>query len=158
MNLNEISLIYYGTVKDGLLKIHARKQFDKDIIMFEGKEIELVLRKKKKFRSNQQNRFYHGAIIPIIRMALRETGIIMNHDQCHELLKERCNQVEYVNEKTGQIIQCSGSTRDLSTSGFMDYLVNIKVWAREFLNIELPEPGEPLHFEFENITIKWSSS
>ena len=149
MNLNEISLTYSATVKDGLLKIHARKQFDKDLVMFEAKEVELVLRKKKKFRSPNQNRFYHGAIIPIVRAALRETGIIMNHDQCHELLKERCNQVEYVNEKTGQIIQCAGSTRDLSTSGFMDYLVNIKVWAREFLNIETPEPLEQVIIEFK---------
>ncbi len=149
-----MTLNYTGRVNAGVLKVINRKQFDKDLLIFEGKEVELIVKKKKKVRSLSQNAYYHGALIPIIREALYDSGIHIDRNGVHELLKLKCNQIECINKKTGEVTTLLGSTTQLSTSEFMDYIVRIKNWAREFLNIELPEPGEPLHFKFENTIIE----
>ncbi len=116
--------------------------------MFNGKEIEIIVRKKRKRRSLNQNAFYWGVVVTIVKEALKESGIIMGIEQVHELLKLKCNPLETVNQKTGEVLISPGSTAILTTSEFMDYLSNIKNWSREFLNIELPEPGEVMQMEF----------
>jgi hypothetical protein len=148
MNLNQIKLNYHGHVKDGLLKFAGRKQFDKDILIFEGKDVEIIIQKKRKQRSEQQSRYYWGAVIPIIKAGLFEAGIVMNSEQVHELLKSECNKKEWANIKTGQLITAPGSTAKLTTSEFMDFIVRVKNWANEFLNITIPEPGELTQIEF----------
>lgn len=148
MNLSQIKFNYQGHVKDGLLKFAGRKQFDKDIQIFEGKEIEIIIQKRRKQRSEQQSRYYWGAVIPIIKAALFESGIVMNGEQVHELLKSECNKKEWANIKTGQLITAPGSTAKLTTSEFMDFIVRVKNWSNEFLNITIPEPGEITQIEF----------
>lgn len=145
-----IVLTYTGSVND-TLKIVNRKKFDKEIQLFRGKEVEITIRKKRKKRSLSQNNFYWGAVVPIVREALYDAGIIMNNEETHELLKLKCNPVEVINKKTGEVISTMGSTTKLTTSEFMDYVSKIKHWAREYLNIEIPEPGELLTIEFKNI-------
>lgn len=146
-----ITLTFTGTVSD-TLKIVNRKQFDKDIQLFAGKEVEITIRKKRKKRSLNQNNFYWGAVVPIVREGLCDVGIIMNSEEVHELLKLKCNPVEVINNKTGEVISTMGSTTKLTTSEFMDYLSKIKHWSREYLNIEIPEPGELLTIEFDETT------
>jgi len=65
---------YYGKVTNGVLKITNRKQFDFELKQFEGKEISIEIKKKKRSRSNQQNKYLHGILIPCFKQALNEVG------------------------------------------------------------------------------------
>lgn len=97
--------------------------------------------KEKKSRSNPQNRYYWGAVIPIIQSGLKDAGIIMTKEQTHDLLKYRFLLVEHIT-KDGEVIQGMGSTSTLTTSEFMDFMAQVQRWASEFLGITLPDPNE----------------
>lgn len=143
------TLITFASVADGLMKIHGRKQFDNDLKMFNGQDVEIRITKKKRTRSLLQNNFYWGCIIPIVRDAIKQSGVAnFNSEQTHELLKFKCNQIEYVNEKTGEIISVTGSTADLSAMEFIEYVGRIKEWVLDYLNVTIPEPGEVMSLEF----------
>ena len=141
-------LRYSATVTNDGMKIINRKQFDIDIQLFNGANVEVVISKKKKTRSLQQNSYYWSAVVPIVRQALKDSGIIMSSEDTHELLKFNCNLKEHVNAKTGEVLTSIGSTKNLSTVEFMDYIAEIKRWSAEFLNIVIPDPAEVLHIEF----------
>jgi len=52
----------YATVTNGTFS--NRKNFDELIQQWEGKRIAITVEKAKTKRSNQQNRYYHGVVIP----------------------------------------------------------------------------------------------
>lgn len=145
-----MKLTYFGKVKEGKLHIVHRPRFDADVAsFFDGKEIEIIIQKKKKYRSGQQNRFYFGAVIPIIQDALRELGNNYTKEQVHEILKMKFLTTDDVIESTGEFITRIKSTTELSTSDFMDYVSEITVWCAEFLKIEMPAPSEKLEMDFD---------
>lgn len=132
---------------DGVLHIIHRAKFDDDIArLFKGKDITITIERKHKKRSGNQNRYYWGAVIPIVKQGLYDAGIILSSIETHELLKENCNKTEIVNERTGVVIERSGSTAALTPSEFMDYMTRVKYFCLEFLNVTIPEPQEQLSF------------
>lgn len=137
-------MIYFGKVTNGVLKIHNRKLFDKEIASFEGKEVQIKVEKKKKFRSSPQNRYFHS-ILKIIREGLRDAGFneFRTDEQVKDLIKYKFLIVTETNEQ-GEFIGRVKSTTELSTSEFMDFIAEIQIWATEFLNIYIPEPNEIL--------------
>ena len=132
----EISL--YGTVDENGKLIIPRKKLSKELEYFKGKSIELIIRKKKKHRSHQQNKFY-WILMTIIA---EHTGF--TKEESHEIMKEMFLKVDKVNEKTGVIYKYTRHTPDLTTSEFMDYLSDIYKWASTELELRLPEVNEQL--------------
>jgi len=102
---------------------------------------EVSIAKEKKSRSNNQNRYYWGAVIPIVRQGLLDLGIRMTSEETHDLLKYKFLLVEHIT-KDGEIVRGLGKTSDLTTSEFMDYLAAIQEWAVEFLSVQIPDPNE----------------
>jgi hypothetical protein len=138
----------YGDIKDSLLKIRGRKSFDLEIAMMTGNEVEIIVRKKKKTRSLNQNAYYWGVVIPIIKQGLFDLGIIFSHEQCHDLLKFRFLK-EDQHLKDGLFVERIKSTTELSTSEFMDYMSDVTRWAAEYLSISIPEPNEQQQFSYD---------
>ncbi len=68
---------------------------------FEGKEITIVLRLKRKQRSTPQNAYYWGVLIPLLQEAIKkEWGEVWKQEKAHELLKSKYLYFEKVNENT----------------------------------------------------------
>jgi len=44
----------------------------------------------------------------------------------------------------GQELQLPPSTRKQNTIEMLDYIAEIQMWAAEFLNIVIPDPGEQM--------------
>lgn len=119
------------------------------ITMFEGKEIEITIKRRYKQRSHQQNRFYWGVIIPMFQGLIHEHwGEIRSSDEIHEILKSQCNYSEKINTTTGEITKVPQSTTELSTTGWLEYEQKIRQFAMDFFNATLPEPNEQLEFNF----------
>lgn len=138
-----------SSVQNGNL-IRNRNLIKEAICALEGKEIVIRIEKKKKKRSNPQNRFYYGVVIPLMQQALKESGTLMTSNDVHELLKLRfLKETILVNEETGQIVERIKSTTELSTSGFMDYLSEITVFASEYFGVEIPQPNENITLKFD---------
>lgn len=116
---------------------------------FEGKEIEIIFKRKYKQRSVPQNNTYWGLYIPFFQeMILDAWGEIKSAEDIHELLKYTCNYEEKINPATGEIINVAKSTTELTTSGWMDYELQLKQFAMDYFNAVLPEPNSQTELNF----------
>ena len=110
---------------------------------FAGKDIEVVVKRKYKMRSNQQNAFYWGVTVPFFQNLLNDAwGEIRSMDEVHEVLKASCNYTEIPSPATGEIQRIPKSTTELSTSEWMDFELQMDQFARDFFNATLPKPNE----------------
>ena len=135
---------YYGKVTDHI-KIYRSKEMQEMIVRnFAGKDIELTIQRKRKRRSLMQNAYYFGVVLPIVQKGLMDAGYKVSKESTHEFLKSTFFKQELVNEKTGEILNTIGSTTQMTTVQMMEYFAEITQWAAEFLNINIPEPGEQI--------------
>jgi hypothetical protein len=139
---NSVELRHFGDVKDGKLNIHSKTLFKKDVQQYEGKEVEIIIKKRKKSRSLVQNGFYWGVLIPIIKHELVELGWKQARSTTwvSNLLKNHCLRIEEANEDTGETWETIGETHLLSTVEWEEYIERIRDFVMKHLNIELPYP------------------
>lgn len=100
-------------------------------------------------RSNQQNRYYFGLVIPLIQQGIKHLGTNITKDECHEFLKSKFNAQELVNEETGEFIQIPRSTTALNKEQFGEYISKIQQFASEFLNVVIPDPSTQMAISYE---------
>lgn len=94
-------------------------------------EIRVVVERRKRSRSREQNNYYWGVVLPEIAT---HTG--HSAEELHEIFKAK-----YLSRKVlwrGGDIKIPSSTTDLSTNEFAEFLQNVILEAGE-LGIEIPE-------------------
>jgi hypothetical protein len=130
---------FTGTVKDGKLFIDKIEQFKQHLLHYPtGKRVEITVEKITHPRTNGQNRYYWGVVVKEIA---QHTG----HDpeQIHELLKQMHSPKWRMYVDTGdKIADIPTSTTRLDTLAFVDYTEKCRLWANEFLGLQIPLPGE----------------
>lgn len=92
-------------------------------------------------RSNQQNRYYFGLVVPMIQKSINDLGHDFTKEEIHEWLKDKFNLKEVVNFNTGEYDYIPQSTTRLNKSDFSEYVDKIQRFAAEFLTLEIPDPG-----------------
>lgn len=114
----------------------------------------------KNHRSNQQNRYYFGSVIPLVKEGLKEIGYreITTNEQVHDLMKSMFLKKQIANEITGEVLESIGSTTELSTIEFNEYIDRIAQFSAEYLSIEILPPNTQVpmfaQYDFEsNVTI-----
>ncbi len=137
-------LTYYGKVTDKLHVYRAKEMQEMILRNFAGMQVEITIQKKRKARSLEQNQYYWGVVVPVCQSGLFDAGYKVGKEETHDFLKSMFLKVEIVNEQTGEILQSVGSTSKLSTVEAMEYFAEITRWAAEFLNVEIPAPGEQI--------------
>lgn len=104
-------------------------------------------------RSNPQNRYYWGLVVPLIQKGIKDLGTELTKEETHEFLKARFNteEIHVVDKKTGELLYESipKSTTRLNKEDFSKYIEQIQRWAAEFLSIVIPDPGVQLKAEYE---------
>jgi hypothetical protein len=131
-------------VKNGILT-RNRNLLSDAIRTFEGKQVTIKIERTKKKRSNPQNSYMWGIIIPIVQNTLKEAGHTLTQEQTHDLLKLKfLKETILANEETGEYIERIKSTTELSTSQMMDYFASIREWIFDFFGVEIPLPNEDL--------------
>jgi hypothetical protein len=140
---------FFGKVLDGAVRFNNRKEFNELIKCYDGKDIVITIKLKKAQRSLSQNAYYWSCIIPIIRLALKDVGYIFTKDETHEILRCKFLKETIADEKTGEILfETLGSTTKLNKVTFGDYIFEIKQWAKEYLNCDIPEPSSQSKINF----------
>ena len=143
--MNKVTVI--SSVENGTLR-RNRNTLLRAIQSFEGKTVEISIKRATKKRSNNQNAYYWGVVIPIIQDALLSTwGEVRNKEFTHEFLKANCGYKEVVNEETGEIIRVPKSTTDNTTTEQEIYHDACRQLAQEFFNVTIPLPNEELTLE-----------
>lgn len=131
-------------VKNGKLT-RNRKMIMDVIASFEGKVIEITIQKKRKRRSNPQNRYYWGVIVPIWRnLLLNEWGEVHTSESTHEFLKMNFGYNERVDETTGEIFRSPRSTTENSTVEMEEYHELLRQKAMEMFGAVIPLPNEQI--------------
>jgi hypothetical protein len=97
----------------------------------------IEIKEFRKDRSSLQNRYYWGVVI---KELCNHTGY--NADEMHELLKAKFNPKELVFKKTGESIKIGGSTAELDTLDFENYLEQIRIFALSDLDVLIPLPNQ----------------
>ena len=137
-----------SSVKDGVLATN-RKYISDVVKTFEGANIIITIEKRKKKRSNNQNAFYFGIVIPIMQDAFKDAwGENYSAIEVHEALKAKYCYKEQINESTGEILQIPSSTTNLSTIEWEEYIDKIRAFALEWFNTVLPYPNEQIEIDF----------
>jgi len=123
--------IFKATVKHGKVVFHNLDLLNSYLISLENKDVEVIVRKKKKRRTNPQNAWYWACVV----------GIPAEHfgylpDEMHDafkwmFLKRECK---------GKPVTVR-STTSLTTTEFSEYTEKCRQWAAEE-GINIPSPDE----------------
>src|SRR5690606_15004888 len=92
--------------------------------------IEVVVKKFRKSRSDNENRYYWGVVVELLS---KELGY--EREEMHEALKW-----QFLRDESRKIPTVR-STADLSTVEFEDYLSRIRRWASIEMEINIPLPN-----------------
>lgn len=139
----------YGHIDDGgVLHIHNRDRLLQWASQYPGKNVVVKFDRKGSKRSSPQNRYYWGIVIKEITLRLRELGHTwMNDEETHQLMKLKFNYEQLISEH-GEVLELPKSTTSLTKTQFAEYVEKIRMWAADFLDIDIPDPGKVLTMEF----------
>ena len=116
---------------------------------FEGKTIILTIERQTKKRTNNQNAYYHGVLIPILKNAIKDSwGEVWSSERCHEFCKMQFNFTEKVNEETGEIVRLPKSTTENTTTAMEEYHSEIRNFIKEWFGADCPLPNEKITLNF----------
>jgi hypothetical protein len=119
---------------------------------FNDKDVVISFSKPKKSRSNNQNNFYWGVVLPLIQNGLLDaTGELRSNDNIHYniLLPLFAPTNEIINIDTGECINERLTSSEMTTTQFCEYIIEIQKWAAEFLGIDIPSPNEENLLNFD---------
>ena len=95
------------------------------------KNVEVIVRKQRAQRSNNQNNYYFGVVCKIL-------GDYFGYetDEIHFALRNKFLK------KGACDLETAKSTTSLNTAEFEDYLTKIKRWAASEYSLNIPDPNE----------------
>ena len=132
---------FQGQVKDNKLKLDQKGLFLNELKKMNNKRVFLTLEIVRKFRSNQQNRYYFGCVIPLLADEFGYSNM-----ETHEALK-----FQFLRIQTEGKPDTVKSTASLNTVEFESYLTAIREWAYSQWEVIIPLPNEHNISEFYEI-------
>lgn len=128
--MKNLAPIWRGNIENGKLKLANSEMYGKYLCSLRG-EVELIVRKWKKKRTDNQNKYYWGVIIPILCESLGYFD-----EEMHDALKWK-----FLRKKEREKLPTVKSTASLSTIEFKNYIDEIVIWAASE-GIIIPEPNK----------------
>lgn len=106
---------------------------------FEGKEVEITIKKHEKKRSRAQNSYYWAAVIESVMGLFAANGDDVTEEYAHEYLMINVGHHYTIKNILGKKEVVRTSSKDLYTQQWVDYVEKIKAWAAKFDWI-VPDP------------------
>lgn len=139
-----MKLEIYTEVLNGSIT-RNRKALKDALNQFDGVSIKITIEKKKRNRSNPQNRYYHGVIVTSWQQLLRdEWGEIYSKEETHQFLKMNFGCDEQVNYETGEVLRKPRSTTVNSTVEMEEFHEICRQKAFEMFGAIIPLPNEQI--------------
>lgn len=108
------------------------ERFHRWVRGLEGKSVEVTVRKERKGRSPQANRYYWGVVVALLS---EHTGY--TPEEMHEALKEK-----FLGEERDSVgLVKIRSSAGLTVDEFIQYTNRIVMWAAQSLGVYIPDPG-----------------
>lgn len=133
---------FSGKVENGRLPLNVSEKIAAIIRKAEGKYVVITVAERKRRRSGQQNRYYWGCVVELVKDMLREEGNMVDAEDTHHFLQEHVGKLKQVIvTKLGEVYYTIGSTARLSTMEFSNYIEAIRAWAIQY-GLDIPAPDE----------------
>lgn len=117
---------------------------------FEGKEVVITIDRLKKKRSNNQNAFYWGCLVPLMQQGAKDLwGEVWSIDKAHKHLSNKFVFHESINQSTGEITQTPKSTTELTTTGWEIFMTEIRIYLLQDFDIDAPEPNQEIKLQLD---------
>jgi len=123
---------FVGTVTKGKLNLDMRPAYERWLVTLEGKRVTCEVKRFRKSRTSNQNRYYWGVMIDILS---RELGY--EAEEIHMMLREKFLRIH--DDKHPDFV-IAKSTAKLNTQEFNDYIAAIQRWASIELQVYIPDP------------------
>lgn len=128
--------------KEGRISDMARKTIADLIAKVPGRKIKITIALYKKSRSNNQNAFYWGCVVPLIKNMFTEAGNNVTDVQVHLFLKMHVGGLtKKVVLPDGEVISVVDTSTKLTTTEWEIYITKIRAWSSEF-DLIIPFPNE----------------
>ena len=138
-------------VKDGVVVPYEEILYHNELRDLEGHDIEIKIQSIR-LRSTPQNRYYWGTLLYMITNQLIDSGYQatdfggsagnLTREVVHESMKATFARQEIYLPETQSVIGSSTmSTTDMSTKEFKNYIDNIRQWAAEKIELDIPDPS-----------------
>tara|TARA_R110000851_G_scaffold146212_2_gene285833 strand:- start:56 stop:439 length:384 start_codon:yes stop_codon:yes gene_type:complete len=121
----------FGTIKKGSLILNNKKQFQDQLIEFEGKEVVIKISERNNNRTKDQNSLFWKWV----EIISNETGY--TKEETKELIQYKFLKRERVDEK-GYTETYLRGTSTLNKKEFNDFMNEVVYWSNSTLNITLP--------------------
>lgn len=131
-------------------KVVNADEFRKTLSQLKDGKHQVIIKDIRK-RSLNQNAYYWGVMIPMIRQGLYDAGFdeVRTNDDAHQIVKHVLLKKQVVSKQTGEVFDIAGSTAELSILEFNDFIERSCKWASEYLGVIIPSPYEQIA-EFED--------
>lgn len=95
-------------------------------------------------RSLDQNRYFHGVMLPIVAEGLRDAGWdeIRDEEDAKSFVKKLFATRSQVNHNTGEVVEFIQDTHKMTKPEFSVFIDDIVRWGAEYLGIQIPYPNE----------------
>lgn len=126
-------------------RILGRHQLESVLGRLQEGVYKITISKMRHVRSSNQNRWLWGQIYPMMLQGFVDLG----HDEltCEEDVHEFCKVMfagkQIVNKTTGEIVTIPCRTHEMDTVEFALYCEQLRIFAKDYLNVSIPEP-QPL--------------
>jgi hypothetical protein len=128
--------VFTGTVKEGQFRPDLGPRWRGILARFEGRRVTVSVEPERKHRSLKANAYLWGVVY---RTAAEWCG--HDEEELHELMKAKFLPARVVVLPTGEEMQGPGSTADLTTDAFAEYVSQVKRFFAEH-GVYIPEAGE----------------
>jgi hypothetical protein len=122
---------FVGTIENGQLTIDFQANFNRFLTTLEGQRVTVEVKKFRKNRTDQQNRYWWAVVIDILS---KHTGY--EPEEMHDAIKIKFLPVEKAGLISGR------STARLNTEEFNDLIERVQRWAAQDLQVYIPDPEE----------------
>jgi len=124
-------------IKNGSIIYTDQNKKEKHIQSLEDCEVSVIIKKWRKCRSKEQNKYLWGVVYQTISdFTGYETEDLHNHFKAH-----------YLSKKVGKLTT-TYSTAGLNSKEFTEYIEKIRRFANKKLELIIPDPGEVDYEEF----------
>ena len=123
--------IFQGTIRNGQIYLEAPSRFANLKAALEGQQIDLVLRKHRKKRSNPQNAYFHGVVLKLFAEFLG-----YEPEELKDALK-----FKFLRTHTDGDLPGVRRTRDLNTAEFTEFVEQCRRLAAG-MGLDIPSPNE----------------
>jgi hypothetical protein len=124
-----------GTISGGELHVHDRQGLRRALAAFpEGTVVTLSIATPTQKRSDQQNRFWHGFVIPAFS---ERCGY--EFEEMKDILALKLLPREIVDFESGEVRIVPGHTSKLTVAEFNDLIERAQRWGAE-LGVIVPDP------------------